>query len=242
MQQPQPGMGMGMPGGMGLAGNPEQFYMNNSNMGSMNQFASQQQQQSAVIIINQLNTEKVTPDVLFMLVGVYADVHRVKILFNKRDTALVQVADMNQAQTAITHLNNVNLFGSPIKVNISKHTSVSLPRADAEAEHQLFTKDYSTSPLHRFKDPRSKNFQNICMPGSTLLLSQIPEGTSEDLLRGLFSQYGTVVNFRFFPNNPKMGLLQMATTDEAVHALIFLHNHRFGERSYLRVSFSKSAF
>lgn len=33
-----------------------------------------------------------------MVVGVYGDVHRVKILFNKKDNALVQMADPHQAQ------------------------------------------------------------------------------------------------------------------------------------------------
>ena len=30
--------------------------------------------------------------------GVYGDVHRVKILFNKKDTALIQMAEPHQAQ------------------------------------------------------------------------------------------------------------------------------------------------
>jgi len=31
-------------------------------------------------------------------VGVYGDVHRVKILFNKKDNALIQMAEPHQAQ------------------------------------------------------------------------------------------------------------------------------------------------
>jgi hypothetical protein len=31
-------------------------------------------------------------------IGVYGDVHRVKILFNKKDNALIQMADPHQAQ------------------------------------------------------------------------------------------------------------------------------------------------
>lgn len=34
----------------------------------------------------------------FFLAGVYGDVHRVKILFNKKDTALIQMAEPHQAQ------------------------------------------------------------------------------------------------------------------------------------------------
>lgn len=34
--------------------------------------------------------------------GVYGDVQRVKILFNKKDSALIQMADINQAQLGKT--------------------------------------------------------------------------------------------------------------------------------------------
>lgn len=34
----------------------------------------------------------------FAFAGVYGDVHRVKIMFNKKENALVQMADATQAQ------------------------------------------------------------------------------------------------------------------------------------------------
>lgn len=37
-------------------------------------------------------------DLLAVLAGVYGDVHRVKILFNKKDNALIQMAEPSQAQ------------------------------------------------------------------------------------------------------------------------------------------------
>lgn len=37
-----------------------------------------------------------------LFAGVYGDVQRVKILFNKKDSALIQMADMNQAQLGKT--------------------------------------------------------------------------------------------------------------------------------------------
>ncbi|KAA3679497.1 uncharacterized protein DEA37_0012270 [Paragonimus westermani] len=42
---------------------------------------------------------RVYPDALFTLFGVYGDVTRVKIMFNKKDTALVQFSDSQQALT-----------------------------------------------------------------------------------------------------------------------------------------------
>ena len=42
--------------------------------------------------------QKISADALFTLFGVYGDVQRVKILYNKRHTALVQMTNHQQAQ------------------------------------------------------------------------------------------------------------------------------------------------
>ncbi|XP_063056619.1 polypyrimidine tract-binding protein 1b isoform X3 [Engraulis encrasicolus] len=51
-----------------------------------------------VLLVSNLNPERVTPQCLFILFGVYGDVMRVKILFNKKENALIQMADGTQAQ------------------------------------------------------------------------------------------------------------------------------------------------
>ncbi|KAB0391027.1 hypothetical protein E2I00_006595, partial [Balaenoptera physalus] len=157
--------------------------------------------------------QRVTPQSLFILFGVYGDVQRVKILFNKKENALVQMADGSQAQLAMSHLNGHKLHGKPVRITLSKHQNVQLPREGQE--DQGLTKDYGNSPLHRFKKPGSKNFQNIFPPSATLHLSNIPPSISEDDLKILFSSNGGI-------------------------ALIDLHNHDLGENHHLRVSFSKS--
>lgn len=73
---------------------------------------------------------------------------------------------------AMSHLNGQKLLGKPIRITLSKHQTVQLPREQQE-DHGL-TKDYGNSPLHRFKKPGSKNFQNIFPPSATLHLSNIP--------------------------------------------------------------------
>uniref|UniRef100_A0A3Q2EH95 Polypyrimidine tract binding protein 1 n=1 Tax=Cyprinodon variegatus TaxID=28743 RepID=A0A3Q2EH95_CYPVA len=146
--------------------------------------------------------------------GVYGDVMRVKILFNKKENALVQMSDSTQAQLAMSHLNGQRLHGSPLRITLSKHTSVQLPREGHE--DQGLTKDYSNSPLHRFKKPGSKNYSNIFPPSATLHLSNIPY-------------------------DHKMALIQMGSVEEAIDCLIAFHNHDLGENHHLRVSFSKSS-
>uniref|UniRef100_A0A8C9XTZ3 Polypyrimidine tract binding protein 1 n=1 Tax=Sander lucioperca TaxID=283035 RepID=A0A8C9XTZ3_SANLU len=171
---------------------------------------------------------------------VYGDVMRVKILFNKKENALVQMSDCTQAQLAMSHLSGQQLHGKPLRITPSKHTSVQLPREGHE--DQGLTKDYSNSPLHRFKKPGSKNYSNIFPPSATLHLSNIPPSVVEDDLKMLFSTSGAMVKaFKFFQKDHKMALIQMGSVEEAVEALIEFHNHDLGENHHLRVSFSKSS-
>ncbi|XP_034093547.1 polypyrimidine tract-binding protein 2-like [Gymnodraco acuticeps] len=193
---------------------------------------------SGVLLVSNLNEEMVTPQSLFTLFGVYGDVQRVKILYNKKDSALIQMSDGNQAQLAMSHLNGQKMNGKIIRVTLSKHQTVALPRDGLD--DQGLTKDFNNSPLHRFKKPGSKNFQNIFPPSATLHLSNVPQDVTEEDLRLLFSNAGgTVKAFKFFQDR-KMALIQMTTVEEAIQALIDLHNYNMGGSQHLRVSFSKS--
>uniref|UniRef100_A0A8C9XN36 Polypyrimidine tract binding protein 1 n=1 Tax=Sander lucioperca TaxID=283035 RepID=A0A8C9XN36_SANLU len=195
----------------------------------------------SVLLVSNLNPE-VSPHSPpnGVLSGVYGDVMRVKILFNKKENALVQMSDCTQAQLAMSHLSGQQLHGKPLRITPSKHTSVQLPREGHE--DQGLTKDYSNSPLHRFKKPGSKNYSNIFPPSATLHLSNIPPSVVEDDLKMLFSTSGAMVKaFKFFQKDHKMALIQMGSVEEAVEALIEFHNHDLGENHHLRVSFSKSS-
>lgn len=90
------------------------------------------------------------------------------------------------------------LWGKQIRVALSKHHTVQLPK-EGQPDAGL-TKDYSNSPLHRFKKPGSKNYQNIYPPSSTLHLSNIPSTVDEDQIQEAFEGAGcTVKAFKFFP-------------------------------------------
>ncbi|XP_051875947.1 polypyrimidine tract-binding protein 3 isoform X2 [Pristis pectinata] len=223
----------GIPGGLGHLGLPQAAVGGRLAMHGMGPAVN------SVLLVSNLNPEKVSPHWLFILFGVYGDVHRVKILFNKKENALIQMADANQAQLAMSHLNGQKVYGRVLRVTLSKHQMVQLPREGQE--DQGLTKDYSNSPLHRFKKPGSKNFQNIFPPSSTLHLSNIPPSITEEDLKNLFESAGSSVKaFKFFLKDRKMALIQLDSLEEAIQALIDLHNHDLGENHHLRVSFSKS--
>ncbi|XP_057615875.1 polypyrimidine tract-binding protein 1-like [Chionomys nivalis] len=193
---------------------------------------------NAVLLVANLNAEKVTPQSLFILFGAYGDVHRVKILYSNKENALVQMADGGQAELALRHLNGHKLYGKTLCIVPSKHQSVKLPQEGKE--DQGLTKDYAKSPLHRFKKAGSKNFQNIFPPSATLHLSNLPSSVLEEDLKKLFSSSGgSVKAFKFFPKDPKMALIRMGSVEEAIQALVELHGHTLGQNHHLRVSFSR---
>ncbi|GAM25404.1 hypothetical protein SAMD00019534_085790 [Acytostelium subglobosum LB1] len=86
-------------------------------------------QRNCVLIVGGLPLTNVTPDDLHTLFGVYGDPIRVKIMYNKKDTALVQMNLPQQAEIAIQYLNNVPFRGSILRVNSSKHQTISLPKS-----------------------------------------------------------------------------------------------------------------
>ncbi|KAH7720861.1 polypyrimidine tract-binding protein 1 [Aphelenchoides avenae] len=193
---------------------------------------------SPVVLVSNLNEAKVTPDALFTLFGVYGDVQRVKILFNKKDNALVQYSEAQQAQLAIQHLDKVRWHDKVIRVTTSKHTNVQMPK-EGQPDAGL-TRDYTNSSLHRFKKPGSKNYMNIYPPSSTLHLSNIPPSTTEEFLMSSFEEKGfSVKEFKFFQRDHKMALMQLEDVETAINALIEMHNFKLADNAHLRVSFSK---
>jgi len=170
--------------------------LNNNNTNGNNNNQSMGGVQSPVLLVSNLNEDFVTPDALFTLFGVYGDVLRVKILFNKKDSALINFSNSQHAATALTNLDRCKLWNKQIRVFPSKHVTVQMPK-DGQPDSGL-TKDFTNSPLHRFKKPGSKNFNNIFPPSQTLHLSNIPNTIEENELKDLFAMYGQVRGFKFF--------------------------------------------
>jgi len=190
----------------------------------------------SVVLVSELNKEQSNPDTIATLFGVYGDVLKVKVLYNKRNTALVQLASPQQAQYVLQHLNNCPLQGTHIKVASSKFSEVTMPR-NIDSDDGL-TKDYSDGSMHRFKG-RMINPKNVNSPNQVLHCANLYDGCTEQELRDLFSSYdnaGTPV-VEFFKTSRKMCYVGMPTLEGAVAALVALHNYNLSGCS-IRVSFS----
>jgi len=240
---PQGQMGLGG----GLMSNPMSTPMGATPMGGMPGMGGmggygQQEAPGAtpVVLVSKLDAEKVTPDILFQLFGVYGGVLRVKILYNKRDTAMIQFATSQQATFAQQNLNNCPLFGEQINVNKSKHSDVKLPR-DSEEDGKELTRDFQGADGHRFKNKSFMSSKNVNPPSQVLHVANIHEDATADELRDLFGaqQPGATQApiLEFFKTNRSMSYIAMNSLEEAVQALVNLHSYKL--HGYpLRVSFS----
>jgi RNA recognition motif-containing protein len=220
------------PGMMGMAMPMHQM---GAQMGGMGQMMDSR---SPVVIVNKLDEQKVTPEILFTLFGVYGDVQRIKIMFNKRDTALVQFATGEQAEYARQNLHGCPLFGQNLHVATSRFNVVQLPQQAAEAKD--LTRDFTNSPFHRFARKAFINPKNVNPPSAVLHLANIHEGVTGQELRDLFTPHsasGQPPAVEFFKTNRSQAYLAMEAVEDAVMALINLHNYKV--QGYpLRISFS----
>lgn len=204
-------------------------------------------QGSPVVIVSQINqaTTSNIPVIqqLFTLFGVYGDVIRVKILFAKRDTALIQFTTGQQAQLAATHLNDAPFNGQVLKVNLSRHMEVSPTTDGKDAEGTVLQMEFGNSPLHRYKNKRFMNLKNVNPPSLVLHVANVdPEMQPSDLAT-LFGTVQTDLNLpvpqvEFFKDSKQMAYVCMPSIPNAVSALVQFHGYQLG-RYPIRVSFSR---
>lgn len=225
---------MGMGQGQALSSHPsfEQKVYGYSEPNPRQQMGGQQMA-GCVILVSNIPEEFATPDTLFTLFGVYGDVLRVKVLFKKPDTALIQFVSPDQAHQAIANLNKLALHENELSISPSKHMEIAMPR-DNSLDPSNLTKDFSASKIKRFRNPGGKNSKNINPPSTILHVSNLPEDCPQDQLQELFD--AEVV--QFFAKSHKMAFVKMGSVLSAIQALVRLHNHQMYDGRHIRVSFS----
>lgn len=168
-------------------------------------------------------------------------------MFKKQDTALIQYSYPEHARTAIDLLSDQELFGQKIRCDFSNHTNISLPKPHAASDQDDFifeqenTRDYSDSPLHRYRSANGRHCRNIVPPCRGIHISGVPRELhgNVEFLTSLFSKHGRVQSLSFFDKDPRMAMADMATLEDAILVLLALDNHQL-HNSYMRISFSKT--
>eukprot|EP01079_Euglenida_sp_SAG-EU17-18_P009484 gene9484-1705_t len=189
-----------------------------------------------VLYVGGLDPEKATARNLLTLFSLYGEVMVVKQLYKKRDAALVQFANPQQAASARQLLDNAPLYGTPINISTSKQTQLT-------ASHGQDSEGMTVTPQ---TDPNSKclfNPKNVCPPSTTLHIANIHAEVDRDTLVKLFAGFGTVVAFCFFKTTRKNAMIQFEGLSSALDSLFALNNYAMqlptGKTCTLKLAFSK---
>ena len=190
-----------------------------------------QQANGPCLLVSSIPEDIANPDYLCNLFGFYGDVQRVKILRNKKDCAIIQMAKPHQATLCRNFLDQCKIGGKRICVSYSRMTSIKLP-TDNGHDDDAKTKDFSSiKGVHRFRNPNlaHKLLKNLCAPTAMLHVANLPENFATcgklDELKGYFVDAGfTVKDVQECGKDGSMSLIQLASVEEAISALAKLHN------------------
>ncbi|XP_058087344.1 polypyrimidine tract-binding protein homolog 3-like isoform X1 [Magnolia sinica] len=182
------------------------------------------------ILVSNLDPDKIDEDKLFNLFSVYGNIVRIKLLRNKPDHALIQMADGFQAELAVHFLKGAQLFGKRVEVNFSKHPNItSAPD----------TREYSGSNLNRFNRNLVKNYRYCCAPTKMIHLSTLPQDINEEDIVAQLEEHGAIVSTKLFEaNGKKQALVLFENEEQATEALVCKHASSI-DGSVIRISFSQ---
>lgn len=200
-------------------------------------------QGGVVLLVSNLPDEVANVGAIFNMFGAYGDVVCVKILKNKRDCALVQMAKPHHAQQVRNNLDQAKIGGNKLCISNSRVENLLSKRIDEDDELQ---KDFSHSRQHRFRnmEKAAKLSRNLGPPTSVLHIANIPEGLSHHEIKSMFIERGfTVKESKECAGNSSMCYLCMDSPDEALLALAQMHNFapeefKFKNANGICVSFS----
>eukprot|EP00906_Rhabdomonas_costata_P028147 RCo039931 len=204
-----------------------------------------QQSQGSGCVVSVTNVSADTsPHDLFVLLGVYGDVLRVKMSYKRSDEAFVQFRNPDGARAAETNLTGCFLHGKELQIRVNRMPEVILPPPNAAEEDKAKAGDYTESRLHRFRYEGSQNFRNICAPSKQLHVANLPPTADETIVGRFFERVAPPLRVAMFPprdnTTKQMALVEFNDVDSAVHALVALHGEPI-DGCNVRISFSRKS-
>jgi RNA recognition motif-containing protein len=194
-----------------------------------------------VLIVAGLNPDLVESEHLAALFAVYGNVIRVKMI-KGRDSALVQLNDLDQCKIAQEFLDGVVLFGESVKVEMSKGGSIPPPHKVQE-EGDDSVKEYSAFPL-LYARHKSDKPHRLFVPSNSLHISNMPDGTTEEQLTEVLTNGGADITYmRFLDNQNHIAIVVCSTVENAIETLVKCHAALIGtEQSRpMRIGFGHSS-
>jgi len=215
------GPGMGGPGNFNLGGNfgggrNTSIYPGQGNGGGMNGG-------SCVVMVYTTVPEKMNCSVLFNLFCQYGNINRIMFMKNKEGCAMLEMGDPESVERAIRHLGNIQLFGSPLKLEDAR-VKFELPDGSPSS------KDYWGHHNNRFDTPERAIKNRIIAPTKCLHFYNVPKMEDSEL-EDIFTDNGAPrpTRMKWFPARSEhekscLGLLEFDSIEESCEAMALV-NH-----------------
>ena len=192
-----------------------------------------------VLLVSNIPEQIANVDNIFNMVGMYGDVMALKILRNKRDCCLVQMAKAHHAQQVRQFLDQAKVGGNKLCVSFSHVDNLLNKKIPEDDELQ---KDFLNSRNHRYRNQAmaAKLTAKLMPPTQTLHIANLPDGYGHADIKEMFIEKGfTVKESTECGQSGNMAILNMASPDEALLALAVMHNYAPAE---LKVRLGQSLF
>ncbi|XP_006839436.1 PREDICTED: heterogeneous nuclear ribonucleoprotein L-like isoform X4 [Chrysochloris asiatica] len=206
----------------------------------------------SVVMVSGLHQLKMNCSRVFNLFCLYGNIEKVKFMKTIPGTALVEMGDEYAVERAVTHLNNVKLFGKRLNVCVSKQHSV-VPSQIFELEDGTSSyKDFAMSKNNRFTSAGQASKNIIQPPSCVLHYYNVPLCVTEETFTKLCNDHEvlTFIKYKVFDVKPSAktlsGLLEWECKTDAVEALTALNHYQIrvpnGSNPYtLKLCFSTSS-
>jgi len=183
-----------------------------------------------VAIVFNLNEEAVDVDVIFNLFNIYGYVEVVKIVYNRRHTAMVQFSQSPCVDIAIKSLSGTMLFGKMIQVSRSKQPSIRCSERDNTSAERT-TRSFLGQVQFWPQDAIELVNLYACSPCESLYVKNIAPQITEKEIAEVCSKFGAVVSFSFLPLGEgevhRSGTLFAGSPDDAVNIVAQAQRHVF---------------
>uniref|UniRef100_A0A2I3SCB5 Heteroous nuclear ribonucleoprotein L like n=1 Tax=Pan troglodytes TaxID=9598 RepID=A0A2I3SCB5_PANTR len=186
----------------------------------------------SVVMVSGLHQLKMNCSRVFNLFCLYGNIEKVKFMKTIPGTALVEMGDEYAVERAVTHLNNVKLFGKRLNVCVSKQHSV-VPSQIFELEDGTSSyKDFAMSKNNRFTSAGQASKNIIQPPSCVLHYYNVPLCVTEETFTKLCNDHEvlTFIKYKVFDAKPSAktlsGLLEWECKTDAVEALTALNHYQ----------------
>ncbi|XP_075452522.1 heterogeneous nuclear ribonucleoprotein L-like isoform X2 [Ascaphus truei] len=206
----------------------------------------------SVAMVSTLHQEKINCSRVFNLFCLYGNIEKVKFMKTIPGTALVEMGDEYAVERAVTHLNNVKIFGKRLNVCVSKQHSVVPSQIFELKDGTSSYKDFAMSKNNRFTSAGQASKNIIQPPSCVLHYYNVPLCMKEEIFQKLCEDHTVPMFIKFKVFDAKAssktlsGLLEWETKTEAVEALTVLNHYQIrvpnGSNPYtLKLCFSTSS-